>query len=115
MKDWKSTAAGILSFLITTLTVVSALLASNTLSAGGGVGSIQVGTWVVIGVNGLLALCRAWVGLITTNADAGAVAAALNPALTHPSVAAVPVPPTAEFLAATPPKAVEAVVTSPKA
>ena len=106
MEDWKSTAAGILSFLITTLTVISALLAGNTLSAGGGVGSIQVGTWVVIGVNGLLALCRAWIGLITTNADAGAVAAALNPPTAGaPAIPAVPMPPTAASLAAAPPKA----------
>ena len=78
MADWKSSAAGILSFLITTLTVISALLAGNNLSSGGGVGSIPASTWVVIGVNGSLALCRAWIGLITTNADAGGVAKALN-------------------------------------
>lgn len=97
MKDWKSTAAGILSFLITTLTVVSALLAGNNLSAGGGVGSIPASTWVVISVNGGLALCRAWIGLITTNADAGAVAAAIAVA-PEPSAPT----PTAASLAAAP-------------
>lgn len=69
MKDWKSTAAGILSFLIATLTTVSALLAGNDLSAGGGIGTVHIATWVVIGVNGALALCRTWVGLITKDAD----------------------------------------------
>jgi len=92
MKDWKSTAAGILSFLVTTLTVISALLAGNDLSAGNGVGSVHVGTWVVIGVNGGLALCRAWVGLITQNASAPAVAAAINNAA-QAGPAAAPVTP----------------------
>lgn len=78
MNDWKSTAAGVLSFLITTLTVISALLAGNDLSGGGGVGTVHVETWVVISINGALALCRAWIGLITQNASAPAVAAVIN-------------------------------------
>jgi hypothetical protein len=102
MKDWKSTAAGVLSFLITTLTVISALLAGNNLSAGGGVGSIPVSTWVVISVNGLLALCRAWIGLITTNSDAGAVAAAINKVAPAATVTTSTPAVTAESLAATP-------------
>jgi hypothetical protein len=108
MEDWKSTAAGILSFLITTLTVISAFLAANTLSAGGGIGTITAPTWVLVAVNGLLALCRAWIGLITENASAGAVAKVLKPIVlsssfppNHPLLLA---PPTAATLAATPPK-----------
>lgn len=62
MKDWKSTAAGILSFLTITLTTISGVLAGNDLSAGGGIGTMHTATWVVIAVNVSLALCRAWVG-----------------------------------------------------
>ena len=104
MKDWKSTAAGILSFLITTLTTISAFLVAGNINSGGAsTSSIHVSTWVVVGVNAALALCRAWVGLITTNADAGAVAQALAPI--HPLAPAAPVPPTpptAASLAASP-------------
>jgi hypothetical protein len=76
--DWKSTASGILSFLITTLTTLSGFLVAGNLTVGGpNASSIHVSTWIVIGVNVALALCRAWVGLITKNADAAAVAAAM--------------------------------------
>ena len=78
MKDWKSSIAGILNFLTVTLTTISGLLAANTLSAGGGLDTIHVGTWVVIAINVALALCRAWLGIITQNADGPAVAKALN-------------------------------------
>lgn len=73
LTHWKSTTAGILSFLITTLTTISALLAGNDLSAGGGIATIHKSTEIVIGVNVGLALCRAWLGLITK--DAGTVTA----------------------------------------
>lgn len=97
MKDWKSTAAGVLSFLITTLTVLSGfLVAGNFTTSGAGASSIHVSTWFVIGINVALALCRAWVGLITTNADAGAVAKVLStPTVNQPL-------PTAATLAASP-------------
>ena len=68
MKDWKSTAAGVLSFLITTLTVISAVLSGNDLSAGGGISTLHTPVRIVIGVNITLALCRAWVGIITKDA-----------------------------------------------
>jgi hypothetical protein len=104
MKDWKSTAAGILSFLVTTLTTISAfLVAGNINDNGTGASSIHVSTWVVVGVNAALALCRAWIGLITTNADAGAVANAINHVSTAlPTSPPLPVTPTAATLAATP-------------
>ena len=107
MKDWKSSCAGILSFLVTTLTTLSAFLVAGNINDGtASASSIHVSTWVVVGINAALALCRAWIGLITTNADAGAVAAALNPIAAHPalSIPAIPIPPTAASLAATPPK-----------
>lgn len=104
-KDWKSSASGILTFLVTTLTTLSAfLVAGNINDSGTGASSIHVSTWVVVGVNAALALCRAWIGLITTNADAGAVAAALNPPVTSTTAAVFQTPPfpTAATLAATP-------------
>lgn len=106
-KDWKSSASGILTFLVTTLTTLSAfLVAGNINDSGTGASSIHVSTWVVVGINAALALCRAWIGLITTNADAGAVAVALAP-LVPPTpspagtLATVQLP-TATTLAATP-------------
>jgi hypothetical protein len=106
-KDWKSTASGVLSFLVTTLTTISAFLVAGNINDGGtSTSSIHVSTWVIVGVNAALALCRAWIGLITTNADAGAVANALNDH--HVAIATVmpapppPTIPTAASLAATP-------------
>jgi hypothetical protein len=107
MKDWKSTAAGVLSFLVTTLTTLSAFLVAGNINDGtASASSIHVSTWVVVGINAVLALCRAWIGLITTNADAGAVAAAMAPVhpVGTPAIPLSPVPPTAASLAATPPK-----------
>jgi hypothetical protein len=73
------------------------LVAGNLVGGGASSASIHVSTWIVIGVNVALALCRAWVGLITQNADAGAVAQALNvpvnvtvPQATAASIAATP-------------------------
>jgi hypothetical protein len=110
--DWKSTASGVLSFLITTLTTISAFLVAGNINSGGAsTSSIHVSTWVVVGVNAGLALCRAWVGLITTNADAGAVAKVLAPLVpstpvmtSTPMTTTVTTPsiPTAASLAATP-------------
>lgn len=66
MKDWKSTAVGILSFFVTTLTVLSALLGGDDLSSGNGVSwhTLSPHTKFAIGVTILLALCRAWLGWI---------------------------------------------------
>jgi hypothetical protein len=106
MKDWKSSISGILSFLVTTLTTLSAfLVAGNINDNGTSTSSIHVSTWVVVGINAALALCRAYVGLITTNADAGAVAKVLAPLVppTPPAPASMTPPPvTAAILSATP-------------
>jgi hypothetical protein len=105
MKDWKSTAAGVCSFLNVTLTTISGILVVMNVSNGGpNVQSIHVSTWVTVAVNGGVALTRAWIGWITTNADAGAVAAALAPISDHPalSIPSIPLPPTAASLAASP-------------
>ena len=101
MNDWKSSAAGLLSFAIATLTTLSAILASMNINNGGSsVSSIHVSTWIVVGVNGGLALCRAWIGLITQNASAPAVAAALSAPASSPAST-----PTVETLTKTPPAA----------
>jgi hypothetical protein len=98
MKDWKSTAAGILSFLITTLTTLNGFLVAGNMVAGGvSVASIHVLTWATIGINVALALCRGWIGLITTNADAGAVAMALQA-----PIGTIAAQPSTSTLAATP-------------
>lgn len=78
MKDWKSTATGVLSFLITTLTIISAFLGGNDLSAGGGIATIHAPARLTAGISIALALCRAYLGIITKNADATAVAHAIN-------------------------------------
>lgn len=98
MKDWKSTAAGILSFLIATLTTVSALLAGNDLSAGGGIGTVHVATWVVIGVNASLALCRTWVGLITKDADTVTAIVPGQPGIQNVPAHPIPDDPTAKVV-----------------
>lgn len=63
--NWKSTAAGVLSFLITTLTVVSGFLGANDV---GNTSSLHTHTYVVVGVTLSLALCRAWVGWLQKDA-----------------------------------------------
>lgn len=99
MKDWKSTVAGTLSFLNVTLTAVSGFLAAMDINNGGSsLHSIHTSTWIVAGVNLALALVHAWIGWITQNASAPAVAAALAaPAFSPAST------PTAAQLTATPP------------
>ena len=100
MKDWKSTATGILSFIVTTLLIVTGWLGTYMLTAPA---STQASLTKYSAILTLAtALARGWIGLITTNADAGAVAAALNPQPPHPATPVVPVPPTAASLAATP-------------
>lgn len=70
MKDWKSTAAGVLSFLVTTLTVVSGILGAGDVN---NMGTLQTRTYITTGVLLALALCRAWIGLLQK--DAGTVLA----------------------------------------
>jgi hypothetical protein len=103
-KDWKSSASGILSFVSTTLLIVTGWMGTYMITAPA---STQASLTKYAAILTLLtALVRGWIGLITTNADAGAVAAALDPIASHPaiSIPAIPPPPTAASLAATPSK-----------
>lgn len=95
MKDWKSTVSGILSFLIATFVTVTAFLAPYLMTAPAGTQALL--SKISAGLTLATALARVWIGLITTNADAGAVSNAL--ATVHePSTPT----PTAATLAATP-------------
>lgn len=80
MHNWKSTANGVLSFFITTLTTLSGfMVATNLIADGASVHSIHIFTWVAIGINVALALCRAWVGLLQNDAPLSAnVQTAIN-------------------------------------
>lgn len=93
MKDWKSTAQGVLMFLATTFTVATAFLAQYVMTAPSSEQAVlaKVSAGLAVGS----ALAHGYTKLITTNADAEAVAAAL----TRPAL-----PPTAASLAATPPE-----------
>ena len=98
MHDWKSTAAGILSFLIATFTTITAFLAPYMMTAPAGEAALlaKVSAGCTLGV----ALARTYVGLITKNADAGAVAVALQAptgsAASVPSVAVLTATPDAQ-------------------
>lgn len=70
--NWKSTVAGVLSFLITTLTTVTVFLGANVVMNPN---SPKIYLYVTLGLNLALALCRAWVGLLTK--DAGTTPAQL--------------------------------------
>lgn len=76
MKDWKSTAAGILSFIVTTLLIVTGWLATYMLTAPAS--SLAQLTKYSAFLTLATALARGWVGLITNNASAPATALALN-------------------------------------
>lgn len=65
LTHWKTTAAGILSFFITTLTLLTGYLGSTDLN---NTGSIHTPAKVVFGFNIALALCRAWVGMLQKDA-----------------------------------------------
>lgn len=95
MKDWKSTASGILSFLIATFTTVTAFLAPYILAAPASTPALlsKISAGCTLGT----ALALGWVKLITNNADAGAVAAALAAPPTSPAAT-----PTAATLATSP-------------
>ena len=64
MNNWKTTMAGILSFLIATLTTLTAFQVPAALVPG----SDKTWMYVTVGMNLLLALCRVWVGLLQTDA-----------------------------------------------
>lgn len=104
MKDWKSTASGILSFLAITFTIATTFLAQYMVTAPSSEQALlaKISAGLALGT----ALARGWIGVITTNADAGAVAAALNPPVTATTAATITTPPvpTAASLATTPPK-----------
>jgi hypothetical protein len=97
MHDWKSTATGVLSFLITTLLVVTGWLGTYMITAPA---SIQAKMTLYSSLLTLaLALCRGWLGIITKNADATATAAAINNVAQSGPAAA---PETAASIATTP-------------
>lgn len=111
LKDWKSTFSGILSFLAITFTIVTTFLASYAVTAPTSEQALlaKISAGLALGT----ALARGWIGLITTNADAAAVAAAIQPLVpATPTIASTPTTttvttpaiPTAASLAATPPK-----------
>lgn len=99
LKDWKSTVTGILSGTIAFLTPIDALLAANDLSVGAGIhwSTLSTITKIAIGVNATLGICRAWMGIITKDADQ---VPAQVPGLGIQNVPAHPVPddPTAKAI-----------------
>jgi hypothetical protein len=74
--DWKSTATGILSFITVTCLTVMGFTAPYIATAPASTAALLAK--IMAGCSLLTALCRAWVGLITKNADATAVAHAIN-------------------------------------
>lgn len=68
--NWKSSLAGVLSFLIMALTTIVGFMGASDVGGGGG---LHTSTKVLAYCNLALALCRGAVGLIQT--DAGTVAA----------------------------------------
>lgn len=74
--DWKSTAAGVLSGIVGTATTVTAFLSPYLISSPA---STQAKLTYVSAACTLLALVgRVWIGVITQNASAPAVAAVLT-------------------------------------
>lgn len=71
MKNWKTTVNGILAFMIATLTTLLAFQAPAALQQG----ADRSWLYITAGANLLLALCRAWVGLLQTDAPAKPVIA----------------------------------------
>jgi hypothetical protein len=92
MSDWKSTAAGVLSGLIGTLTAIMTFQVPSAL-----LNPAQAHTWlwITVGCNLASIIGRVWVGILTNNADAAAAAKAINAPANAP-------PATAASLAATP-------------
>lgn len=90
--DWKSTVSGILTGLIGTfngllaLQIPLALLSPQT---------TRMWLWITLGCNVGVIVGKVWLGVVTKNADAAAVAQAMNAPPSAP-------PPTAASLSATP-------------
>lgn len=69
MTNWKTSLAGFLSFVLTTLTTISGFfVASDVVTSGPSVSSIHVHTWVLVGINLATALCRVWIGMLQKDA-----------------------------------------------
>jgi hypothetical protein len=71
LSHWKTTANGVLFFLISTLSFVQTFLGvSDVTQPGASVSfhSIHAATWVVTAVNLALGLCRVWIGLLQQDA-----------------------------------------------
>lgn len=97
MRDWKSTAAGVLSFIVTTLLIITGWLGTYMLTAPASTAAslTKYSAFLTLAT----ALARAWIGWLTNNADATATANAIN------SVSPVATPAvTADKLAQTPSK-----------
>lgn len=75
MSDWKSTVAGILSGLIGTLT---ALMTFQVPSALLSPQQAHTWLWITVGCNLGAIVGRVWIGILTQNVSAPAVANALN-------------------------------------
>jgi hypothetical protein len=75
MHDWKSTASGILTGLIGTLTSIMSFQVPMDL-----LNPQQTRAWlyITVGCNLAAIIGKVWLGLITKNADASAVAGAIN-------------------------------------
>lgn len=65
MSNWKTTAAGILSFLIATLTTLTAFQVPSAMIPG----SDRTWMYATVAMNLLLALCRVWIGLLQHDAQ----------------------------------------------
>jgi hypothetical protein len=72
LTHWKTTTAGILSFVVNSLTLLTGYLGTSDIN---NTGTIHVSTKVALGLTITLALCRAWVGLLQK--DAGTTPATL--------------------------------------
>jgi fluoride ion exporter CrcB/FEX len=64
MKNWKTTAAGLLSFMIATLTTLTAFQVPAALIPN----ADRTWMYITVGANLAVALCRVWLGLIQNDA-----------------------------------------------
>jgi cyanate permease len=92
MKDWKSTVSSILTGLIGTFSTIAAFQVPAAM-----LNPQQTRVWlyVVVVCNLAAIIGKVWVGILTNNADAAAVAKAMNappdaPAPTSASLSATP-------------------------
>ena len=61
----KTTINGVLAFLIATLSTITAYQVPSAMLSPG---QSHIWLWVTLGANGLVALCRVWVGLLQGDA-----------------------------------------------